>query len=165
MKTITALLIALVIIIALPLSPIAAQGIPKGPAADKEIDRVAGKGTAAALNRGERTCEALSTFARLFLSYADNGDYTEALKLFAANPIAPNSAADLAAYLRDNAAFGKQHKRADMFDCALNQSEHGGRITIPITAQGGGKYTIEFEIEDRLNRLSIRRLFAGKTFP
>jgi hypothetical protein len=147
------------------LQPIAAQGIPKGPAADKEIDRVLGKGTADAMNKVDRTCESLTTFVRLFLSYADSGKYAEAHKLIAADSKAPTSAADLAAYLQANPAFGSHHKREDFFDCTLNQTGKGGTITVRVTADTGDKYTIEFDVDDRMNRLTVRRLFAGKTFP
>lgn len=165
MKIFRQLVITTSSIILLSLQPIAGQGIPKGPAADKEIDRVAGKGTADALNKVERTCEALTTFVRLFLSYSDSGKYADAHRLIAADPNVRTSVADLAAYIHANPAFGSQHKRADMPDCALNQIGNGGTITVRVTADTSDRYTIQFDIEDRLNRLVIRRLFAGKTFP
>ena len=52
-----------------------------------------------------------------------------------------------------------------MFDCALHPDEKGGTITVRVTAATGDRYTIEFEVDDRLNRLVARRIFAGKTFP
>jgi len=147
------------------LQPTAAQGIPKGPAADRAIDKAFGKGTAEAANKVERACEALETFVRLFLSYSDSGNYAEAYRLIATNPNVHSSAADLGAYLQGNPAFGRQHKRGNMFDCALHPDEKGGTITVRVTAATGDRYTIEFEVDDRLNRLVARRIFAGKTFP
>jgi hypothetical protein len=147
------------------LQPTAAQGIPKGPALDKELDRVFGKGTAEAANKVERACEALETFVRLFLSYSDSGNYAEAYRLLATDPSVHSSAADLGAYLQANPAFAKQHKRGNMFDCALHPDEKGGTVTVRVTADTGDRYAIEFEVDDRLNRLVARRIFAGKTFP
>lgn len=145
--------------------PVAGQGIPKGPAADKAIDKALGKGTAERLNKVERACEALETFVRLFLSYSDSGNYAEAYRLVATDPNLHSSAADLGAYLQGNPAFGKQHKRGNMFDWALHPDEKGGTVTVRVTADTGDRYSIEFEVDDRLNRLVARRIFAGKTFP
>jgi hypothetical protein len=158
------LLVITVSIILLSLHPVAAQGIPKGPALDRELDRIFGKGTADSFNKIDRTCESLTTFIRLFLSYVDSGKYVEAYRLIATDSKVHTSA-DLAAYLQANSAFGSQHKREDFFDCALNQNGGGGTITVRVTAETGDKYTIEFAIDDRANRLTIRRLYAGKTFP
>lgn len=102
---------------------------------------------------------------RLFLSHADAGNYAEAYKLLAKNGNAVSSAASLGAYVEANPAFRKQHKRPEMFDCALDRTERGGTITVPVTADNGDRFTIEFEVVDRVNRLSVRRIFAGKTFP
>ena len=164
-RILRAVAIGLATILVCPVEPSAGQGIPKGPAADREIDRVLGPGTADALNKVDRTCESLTTFVRLFLSHTDAGNYAEAYKLMAKDSKAVGSAATLGAYVEANLAFRKQHKRPEMFDCALDRTERGGTITVPVTADAGEKFTIEFEVVDRVNRLSIRRIFSGKTFP
>ena len=147
------------------LSSISGQGIPKGPAADKAIDRAFGKGTAEALNKVDRTCESLTTFVRLFLSHADAGNYAEAYKLMTKDSNTVSSSASLGAYLEAHPAFRKHYKRPEMFDCALDRTERGGTITVSVTTESGDRFTIEFEVVDRVNRLSVRRIFAGKTFP
>lgn len=164
-KIYTRLSITIVSIILSSFQPVEGQGIPKGPAADREIDRLLGPGTADAANKVDRTCESLTTFVKLFLSHTDAGNYAEAYRLIAKESTTGRSTANLAAYLDANPAFRKQHKRPDMFDCALDRTERGGTITVRVTADSGDRYTIEFEVVDRVNWLSIRRIFAGKTFP
>ena len=165
MKTFRHPIITTGTILFLSLQPVWTQGIPKGPAADRAIDKAFGKGTAEAANNVERACEALETFVKLFLSHSDNGNYVEAYRMIAADSNAHRSAARLEEYLQANIAFKKQNKRPNMFDCAIHANGHGGTITVPITADAGDRYTIEFDVDERLNRLIIRRIFVGKTFP